>query len=357
MRNGMLEHMDKNKANKQVVRDFIIEILGNETKELADFRMATLEGNEWPYKNLGNLVKSAVRRNHEDVQNIVLYHGSGSQACQDHSGNMPFGFSKFIKVDCDDMSYFTLGIRYRDIPGSATEDARQKALQLANSLSLKPTAIVDSGVSIQLYWKLDRSYPLSREYDSGDKIRFAGSALFCSQYEALWSVINTLAHEIGLTLEYSATTISWRDGQGVCDVNMYSLLPGCVYYYLNEQLRLEEFMVEVIELNERRYRYEDIMDWLNDWNKENLQVLASAETLEELRELCVREYIENRISHNTMIDLLPRAWQIPYVRIGNEVSQYTEEALEWVRQENAGDIEDDIESDEWVLEIELKEAQ
>jgi len=330
--------MTNNKPNTQVTIEFLTNLYEN-----VDDQYYTINDpdkyyrEEKAYDNFAELVDNLAQENYLHGKNIVNYIGNGCMMHNHHNHNT-FDNCKLAMIDSSNILYLSVGIKYRDIVGTDATSARQDALKVAMSLPLKPTAIVDSGVSIQLYWKLDGYHHLSCSYEDLEEYGsrfFYFNREFCVQADAFWLMVNDYAYEAGLQLENTAVDIDWYGD--VCTMDCYAMLPGFVHRFFNkENHKVEEFMVQIIEMNDRRYTDEELRDCIEDWIGA-IRVKGKRNKKKHYRKL-IQGFLTGKILYYTLVEKLPKTWGIPYRRRGNKVVIYDKEAREWLSQAEVDDL-------------------
>lgn len=330
--------MTNNKPNTQMT----LEFLNNLYQKVDDryYKIVDADktlGDEKGYGNFPEFVEALAQENYLYGKNIVNYIGNGRKK----NYHNPFENCRLAMIDSSNILYLSAGIKYRDVAGKDTAAARQDALKVAVSLPLKPTAIVDSGVSIQLYWKMDGYHCLSYSYEDLDEY---GSSFFISNREtcvlvdAFWLMVNEYAYEAGFQLDNTAVDIDWYED--VCSIDYYDLLPGFVHRFFNKEThKVEEFMVRTIELNDNCYSDDELVSCIENWIC-SISAYSEANSEEELLRKFIQGYIDGGILYYTLVEALPKTWAIPYKRRGIELSVYAEEAEEWLRQAEADDLVD-----------------
>lgn len=346
--------MTNNKPKAQVAIDFLAKL----HKEVYKYLQYIEKGNpdqydqEKSYADIASLVVDLAQDNYQEGKNIVLYSGNGYMVNHHHNHN-PFKNCKLALLDSSYVPYICVGIQYRDIPGKSVQVAKEEAIAIAKTVALRPTAIVDTGVSIQLYWNFsDGYYNFFFPYGKGEDERFfMNDRNFCAQVDAFWLIINHYAQQAGLMLEPSAIDIFWKNfdyetedsrfrQDDICSIDTYSLIPGFVHYFYNKETHAyETFMVEVLEHNDYMYDDATINDWIDTWVDTHL-IMDTIRGAHEhtIRRDYIDSFLRGKVFYHTLIKLYPKSWMISYTRRGIVQSFFEKEALEWVRQTEANDL-------------------
>jgi hypothetical protein len=327
--------MKTNEPNTRVALEFIRKMYKDNFDEAVVVNCDKLD-TEMEYDDFESLVKHLERENYLQGKNIIVSNGNGWWMGSRHAHN-PFENCQIAMIDSLYVSYRCIGIKYRDVPGKDAALAREEAIHLAKSLTLKPSSIVDTGVSIQLYWKFNGYHGFVVPYFVGEEEYFIDDREFCAEIDAIWMIVNKYAYELGLPLEPIPVDINWY--KGLCTVDMYAMLPGFVHRFYNRQTdSTEEFMVEIIEENDRPYSYANITEWIDEWVKVNSAV---GEDVEKNRlEKYVDAFLKGKILYYKFIKDYPASWGVPYRRVGNVITLDDEATMDWVRQMKTGELED-----------------